>query len=60
MIEGAAKMLDGNYEITVFTSGYSSRTNTYYYQDYNNSTIQEFKLDNYLTNYNSLLELDVK
>ena len=34
MVDGASKMLDGAYEITVYTGGLSTRTNTYYFNTY--------------------------
>lgn len=40
MIDGAARMVDGNFERTVYTGGFSSRTNTYYYSTYSNPAIQ--------------------
>ena len=41
MIDGAAKMADGNSEITVYTGGYSALTKTYYYNTYENPAIQK-------------------
>ncbi len=39
MIDGAAAMADGNFEKTIYTGGYSSATQTYYYSTYENPTI---------------------
>ena len=44
MIDGASKMLDGAYEITVYTGGLSTRTNTYYYNTYDNPAIRSVAL----------------
>ena len=50
MIDGAATMIDGKSEITVYTGGYSAATKTYYYSTYENPAIvavpmSDFKLD---------------
>ena len=50
MIDGAAIMIDGKSEITVYTGGYSAATKTYYYSTYENPAIvavpmSDFKLD---------------
>ena len=44
MIDGAAQMADGKYEITVYTGGYSSASKTYYYNTYEDPTIKSFKM----------------
>jgi len=44
MIYGAAKMGDGKYEITIYTGGFSSATNTYYYNTYDTPTIRSVSL----------------
>ena len=40
MIDGAARMGNGDYEITVYTGGVSTRTNTYYYSTYDDPAIR--------------------
>ncbi len=47
MIDGAAKMLDGNYEITIYTGGYSAATKTYYYNTYEDPAIQSVSMTDY-------------
>lgn len=49
MVDGAAKMTDGAYEITVYTGGISTRTNTYYYNTYDDPAIKSVKLADYDT-----------
>jgi len=44
MIDGAAKMSDGKYERTVYTGGFSTKTNTYYYNTYEDPTIRSVRL----------------
>ncbi|MBR2831219.1 choloylglycine hydrolase [Candidatus Saccharibacteria bacterium] len=45
MIDGAAAMADGKFEKTIYTSGFSAATRTYYYNTYENPTIQQVKMD---------------
>lgn len=50
MIDGAAIMIDGKSEITVYTGGYSAASKTYYYNTYENPAIvavpmSDFDLD---------------
>lgn len=47
MIDGAARMLDGNFEKTIYTGGYSARTKNYYYRTYNNPLIRSAGLDDF-------------
>lgn len=47
MVDGAAKMSDGAYEITVYSGGISTRTNTYYFNTYENPAIQSIAIDDY-------------
>lgn len=47
MVDGAAKMGDGAYEITVYTGGMSTRTNTYYYNTYDDPAIKSVALADY-------------
>ena len=39
MVDGAAAMSDGTFEKTIYTGGYSTATQTYYYSTYENPTI---------------------
>lgn len=45
MALGAAKVSDGDYEYTLYTSCYSGRTRTYYYNTYENPAIRAYPLD---------------
>lgn len=47
MIDGAARMTDGDFERTIFTGGVSCRTNTYYYATYDDPTIRSVALGDY-------------
>lgn len=47
MIEGAARMTDGRFEITVYTGGFSARTNTYYYSTYDNPAVRSVALSSF-------------
>ena len=47
MIDGAARMTDAHFEITVFTGGVSCRTNTYYYSTYDDPAIRSVALGDY-------------
>lgn len=40
MIDGGAAMADGNFEKTIYTGGYSTATQTYYYNTYEDPAIQ--------------------
>lgn len=42
MVDGSAKISDGRFEKTLFTSGYSSATNTYYANTYDDFRIRAF------------------
>ena len=44
MIDGAAQMADGNFEKTVYTGGYSTATQTYYYSTYEDPAIKSVSL----------------
>lgn len=44
MIDGAAAMIDGNFEKTVYTGGYSTATQTYYYNTYEDPAIKSVAL----------------
>jgi penicillin V acylase-like amidase (Ntn superfamily) len=45
MVEGAASMADGSFEKTLYTGGFSTRTNTYYYATYDDPAIRAVSLD---------------
>ena len=40
-------MADGDFEVTIFTGGFSARTNTYYYSTYDNPAIRAVAMDDY-------------
>ena len=44
MIDGAAAMIDGDFEKTVYTGGYSMATQTYYYNTYEDPAIKSVAL----------------
>ncbi|MBR3181952.1 MAG: linear amide C-N hydrolase, partial [Eggerthellaceae bacterium] len=44
MVDGAARMTNGEFELTIFTGGVSCRTNTYYYSTYDDPAIQSVAL----------------
>ena len=44
MIDGAAQMSDGKYEKTIYTGGFSSATNTYYYNTYDDPAIKKVSM----------------
>jgi choloylglycine hydrolase len=58
MVDGASKMLDGAYEITVYTGGLSTRTNTYYYNTYDDPAIRSVALSDYDTDGTELIVVD--
>lgn len=45
MALGAAKVSDGDYEYTLYTSCYSDRIRTYYYNTYEDPAIHAYPLD---------------
>ena len=50
MIDGGAAMADGKFEKTIYTGGYSTATQTYYYSTYEDPAIKgvamkDYKLD---------------
>lgn len=47
MIEGGAEVLDGGFEITLYTGGYSAQTKTYYWNTYDDFTIHSVCMDDY-------------
>lgn len=57
MIDGAAEMADGAYEKTIYTGGYSSLTQTYYYSTYENPAIQSVAMKDYSLDSSELIEV---
>lgn len=49
MLDGAARMTDGDFELTIFTGDVSCRTNTYYYSTYEDPAIRSVALGDYDT-----------
>lgn len=47
MINGAAEMGDGKCELTIYTGGYSSATQTYYYNTYEDPAIKSVAMKDY-------------
>lgn len=47
MVEGMARMGDGNFEKTVYTGGFSTRTRRYYWSTYDDPAIRSAALDDY-------------
>lgn len=45
MIDGGASMADGQFEKTIYTGGYSTRTKTYYYNTYEDPAIQSVAMN---------------
>ena len=43
--EGCARMADGSYEKTLYTSGFSAATRSYYYATYDDPQIREFSFE---------------
>lgn len=57
MIDGAAAMADGSFEKTIYTSGYSTLTQTYYYNTYEDPAIKSVSLKNQELNTSDLIIL---
>lgn len=57
MIEGAAAMNDGDFEKTVYTGGFSTATNTYYYNTYEDPAIKKAALADFDINSKDLIEV---
>ena len=47
MIDGGAKMSDGDCEKTIYTGGFSSATDTYYFNTYEDFAIKSVRLEDY-------------
>lgn len=57
MIDGAAQMSDGSFEKTVYTGGFSSATNTYYYNTYEDFGVRSVKLGDYGIDGEKVIEI---
>jgi choloylglycine hydrolase len=55
MIDGGAAMADGKFERTIYTGGYSTTTQTYYYNTYDDPAIQSVKMTDYDLSGNELI-----
>ena len=55
MIDGAARMTSGEFEITVYTGGVSCRTNTYYFSTYDDPAIRSVALADFDTHSSQLI-----
>lgn len=47
MVEGCAKVADGRFEKTLFTSGFSAGSNTYYASTYGNPQVRAFPMEGF-------------
>lgn len=56
MIDGAAAMASGDFEKTVYTGGFSTATNTYYWNTYEDPAIQKAALSDYDLESTNLIE----
>lgn len=56
MIDGAAAMASGDFEKTVYTGGFSTATNTYYWSTYENPAIMKASLVDYDVNGTELIQ----
>ena len=56
MIDGGAAMADGQYEKTIYTGGYSTRTKTYYYNTYEDPAIQAVPMSDFDLDSSELAE----
>lgn len=57
MIDGAAVAMDKNYEKTIYTSGYSAASKTYYYNTYDDFAIKAVKMSDYNLEASELTEV---
>lgn len=55
MIEGASVMADWVYEKTIYTGGYSSKTQTYYYSTYDDPSIKSVVMGEYNLGLSTLI-----
>lgn len=57
MIDGAARMTNGEFERTVYTGGYSAATRTYYFNTYEDPAIRSVTMDDYDTEGTELVQV---
>ena len=57
MIEGAANMDETSFEKTIYTGGYSTASQTYYYNTYDNPAIMHVSLSDYDLEKSDLIEV---
>mgnify|MGYP002625689739 CR=1 FL=1 len=57
MTDGAARMIDGDFERTIYTGGVSCRTNTYYFSTYEDPAIRSVALADYDTTGGELVQV---
>lgn len=57
MIDGAAAMGDGAFEKTIYTSGYSTATKTYYYNTYEDPAIQKVAMGDHNLDSSELVQI---
>ncbi|MDO4759682.1 MAG: choloylglycine hydrolase [Candidatus Saccharibacteria bacterium] len=57
MIDGASAMADGTFEKTIYTSGYSASSKTYYYNTYGDPSIRKIALGDYDLDTSELIQL---
>ena len=55
MIEGASRMKSGNFEKTIYTSGYSQETGSCYYNTYDDFTLKRCRISDFDRNGDELL-----
>ena len=58
MIDGGAQMADGAYEKTVYTGGYSSASQTYYYNTYEDPAIKSVAMKDHNLDSSDLIVVD--
>lgn len=58
MIDGAARMTNGDFELTIYTGGVSTKTNTYYYSTYEDPSIRSIALGDFDTTGSDLVVAD--
>lgn len=57
MIDGGAAMMDGAFEKTIYTGGYSTRTKTYYYSTYEDPAIKSVAMADHDLDSDKLIEV---
>ena len=58
MVDGMSKMGNGQFERTLFTSGYSGKTNTYYMNTYEDPAIRSFAMSDFDMDSSELITAD--